>query len=169
MRPRIKMPRRTAVNQPLSRRHKRNLSYAFVVAFVFAIIYVVNGPGDPLAVSFDLHQAYMNDRANTRTIVVGDSYDWRTAPFVHTIAEYIPLPKGTPKELPKVQFDFPPETSSQKAKREARRVAVRQEFQRSWGNYKTFAWGDARGCAGYAVDHGAERRLLRGGRGGRGH
>lgn len=135
------MPRRTAPNQPLSRLHKRNLSYAFVVAFVFAILYVLNGPGDPLAVSFDRHQTYMNDRANTRNIVVGDSYDWRSAPFVHTIAEYIPLPAGTPKTLPKVQFDFPPETSSQKAKREARRVAVRREFQRSWENYKTFAWG----------------------------
>ncbi|KAF2443267.1 glycoside hydrolase family 47 protein [Karstenula rhodostoma CBS 690.94] len=136
------MPRRMAPNQPLSRRHKRNLSYAFVVAFVFAIVYVFNGrPGDPMAVSFVQHEAYMNDRANTHDIVVGDSYDWRTAPFVNTISDYIPLPVGTPKKLPKVQFDFPPETSSQRAKREARRVAVRQEFQRSWENYRTFAWG----------------------------
>lgn len=135
------MPRRTAQNQPLSRRHKRNLSYAFVVAFVFAVIYVFNGPGDPMAVPFGQHEAYMNDRANTRAIVAGDSYDWRTAPFVHTVSDYLQLPTGTPKKLPKVQFDFPPETSSQRAKREARRVAVREEFQRSWENYRTFAWG----------------------------
>lgn len=135
------MPRRTATNQPLSRRHKRNLMYAFVVAFIFAIIYVFNGPGDPLAVPFEHHAAYMNERANVHSFAIGDSFDWRTAPFAHTIAQYIQLPMGTPKKLPKVQFDFPPETSSQRAKREARRVAVREEFQRSWENYRTFAWG----------------------------
>jgi mannosyl-oligosaccharide alpha-1,2-mannosidase len=135
------MPRRTAPNQPLSRRHKRNLSYAFVVAFVFAVLYIFNGPSDPMAVPFGQHEAYMNDRANVYDFVAGDSFDWRTAPFVHTIAKYTQLPIGTPKTLPKVQFDFPPETSSQRAKREARRVAVREEFQRSWENYRTFAWG----------------------------
>ena len=67
MRPRIKMPRRTPTNQPLSRRHKRNLSYAFVAAFIFAFVYVFNGPGDPFGVPFYRHEAYMNDRANVVT------------------------------------------------------------------------------------------------------
>ena len=130
-----------APNQPLSRRHKRNLSYAFVVAFVFAVLYMLTQPGDPLGVSFDLHQSYMNDRANRNGFVAKDTFDWRTAPFLHAITDYIKLPIGTPKKLPKVQHDFPPETSSQRAKREARRVAVREEFQRSWENYRAFAWG----------------------------
>lgn len=135
------MPRRTVTNQPLSRRHKRNLGYAFVVAFVFAAVYVCSGPADPLAVPFHLHEAYMNDRANVDGFVAQDTFDWRTAPFVNKIADYIPLPAGSPKKLPKVQFDFPPETPTQRTRREWRRVAVREEFQRSWENYRTFAWG----------------------------
>lgn len=142
MRPRIKMPRRAAgANQPMSRLHKRNLSYAFIVAFVFALLYIFNGPGDPLGIPFNLHEAYMNDRANTDGFVAKDTYDWRTAPFRNTISNPIRLPSGTPKTLPKVQYDFPPETSSLRAKREARRVAVRAEFQRSWENYRVLAWG----------------------------
>ncbi|KAJ4291636.1 hypothetical protein N0V90_009531 [Kalmusia sp. IMI 367209] len=140
MRPRIKMPRRTSTNQPMSRRHKRNLSYAFIAAFIFATLYVFQGPVDPLGVPFDLHEAYMNDRANVDGYVAKDSYDWRTAPFNHKIAEYTRLPSGTPKKLPPIQYQFPPETSAQRAKREARRVAVRDEFLRSWESYRSFAW-----------------------------
>ncbi|KAK3209360.1 hypothetical protein GRF29_69g1526383 [Pseudopithomyces chartarum] len=141
MRPRIKMPRRTPANQPLSRRHKRNLSYAFVAAFIFAFVYVFNGPGDPFGVPFYRHEAYMNDRANVGGFVAKGTYDWRTAPFEYRIKDHIKLPAGTPKILPKVQHDFPRESHSLKTKREARRVAVREEFQRSWENYRTFAWG----------------------------
>ena len=93
-----------------------------------------------LAVPFPAHQAYMNDRANVDGFVSKDSYDWRKAPFHNKPESYIPLPTSKPRTLPPVQFDFSQETSSQQTRREARRVAVRKEFERTWSNYKKFAW-----------------------------
>lgn len=124
----------------MSRRHKRNLSYAFIAAFVFALLYLFSGPVDPFSVPFDLHAAYMNDRANLGSFVSTESFDWRTAPFIHKISEYTPLPTGKPRRLPPVQRDFSHESSSQRLKRETRRIAVREEFQRSWDNYRKLAW-----------------------------
>lgn len=134
------MPR-NAASQPMSRRHKRNLTYALIAGFTVGLLYLWTGPVDLLAVPFDQHEAYMNDRANVDGFVSKGSYDWRKAPFHHPVKDYIPLPPGKPRTLAPVQYNFPPESSSQRAKREARRVAVRREFQRSWESYKRCAWG----------------------------
>lgn len=133
------MPRNPG-HRPMSRLHKRNLTYAFLAAAVFGLWYLWTAPIDPLAVRFDMHEAYMNDRANVDGFVSKGSYDWRQAPFHNDIAEYTPLPTGRPRALPPIQFDFPAETSSQRARREARRVAVRNEFKRNWDSYRALAW-----------------------------
>jgi mannosyl-oligosaccharide alpha-1,2-mannosidase len=133
------MPRNVTY-QPISRRHKRNLTYAFFGAIVFGLYYLYNRPIDPLAVPFFQHESYMNDRAGGKRYTPKSTYDWRNAPFRYKIEEYIQLPTGKPRTLPPVQFDFPSESSSLRAKREARRVAVREEFQRSWQSYRKFAW-----------------------------
>ncbi|KAF2684568.1 glycoside hydrolase family 47 protein [Lentithecium fluviatile CBS 122367] len=86
------------------------------------------------------HESYMNDRANVDGYVSKGSYDWRKAPFHNTIETYLQLPAGKPRALPPVQFKFPSEARSLRAKREARRVAVREEFHRSWRSYRKFAW-----------------------------
>ncbi|KAF2791032.1 glycoside hydrolase family 47 protein [Melanomma pulvis-pyrius CBS 109.77] len=136
---RIKMPRGAAY-KPLSRRHNRILVYALLGGITIGFLYYCSGPIDALAVPFSAHEAYMNDRANVDGFISRGSYDWRKAPFHNKIESYTPLPAGKPRTLPPIQFDFPPETSSQKARRESRRVAVRNEFERSWGSYKKYAW-----------------------------
>jgi mannosyl-oligosaccharide alpha-1,2-mannosidase len=133
------MPRNVA-NQPISRRHRRNLAYAFIGTIVFGFYYLWNRPIDPFAVPFAQHESYMNDRANARVHTSKASYDWRNAPFHNTIESYLPLPTGKPHPLPRVQYAFSSDTSSQRAKREARRVAVREEFDRSWKSYQKLAW-----------------------------
>lgn len=50
------------------------------------------------------------------------------------------LPTDEPRNLPPVQYKDFAETRSQKQQREARRVAVRNEFQHTWENYRKFAW-----------------------------
>ncbi|TQN71821.1 Endoplasmic reticulum mannosyl-oligosaccharide 1,2-alpha-mannosidase [Colletotrichum shisoi] len=54
--------------------------------------------------------------------------------------EIIPLPTGKPKDVPKIQFAFKPETDSAKEKRERRLALVKAEMERSWGGYRKFAW-----------------------------
>ncbi|KAF2180611.1 glycoside hydrolase family 47 protein [Zopfia rhizophila CBS 207.26] len=135
----IKVPRRF-VQQPTSRRQKRFRVYAAVFVALFTFYYFLSKPIDNLAFSFDRHEAYMNDRANVDGFIAKGSYDWRKAPFHNTIESYIPLPTGKPQKLPPVQFRFLEETSSQKSLRERRRVAVRNEFKRSWDSYKIAAW-----------------------------
>ncbi|GJC77537.1 endoplasmic reticulum mannosyl-oligosaccharide 1,2-alpha-mannosidase [Colletotrichum liriopes] len=54
--------------------------------------------------------------------------------------EIIPLPTGRPKDIPKIQYAFKPETESVKEKREKRLALVKAEMERSWGGYRKFAW-----------------------------
>ncbi|KAF1948475.1 seven-hairpin glycosidase [Byssothecium circinans] len=140
MRPRIKLPRNAATQPTMSRRRKRNLTYAFVFATIFGLYYIWSKPIDPFGIPFDQHLAWMNDRANNGGFISKGSYDWRKAPFQNKITKYAPLPTGAPKPLPPIQFKFPPEPASSKAKREKRRMAVRNEFERSWKSYRTYAW-----------------------------
>ncbi len=52
----------------------------------------------------------------------------------------ISLPTGKPKEIPKIQYKFGPETAAAKAKRQERQDRVRAEIKRSWAGYRTYAW-----------------------------
>lgn len=52
----------------------------------------------------------------------------------------IPLPTGSPKPMPAIQYKFKEETKAQKEKREARLAKVRSEALRAWSGYKQFAW-----------------------------
>ncbi|KAJ0164070.1 Endoplasmic reticulum mannosyl-oligosaccharide 1,2-alpha-mannosidase [Colletotrichum tanaceti] len=54
--------------------------------------------------------------------------------------EIIPLPTGKPKDIPKIQYAFKPETDSAKEKREKRLALVKAEMERSWTGYRKFAW-----------------------------
>ncbi|KAF2124981.1 glycoside hydrolase family 47 protein [Dothidotthia symphoricarpi CBS 119687] len=142
---RIKPLRRATHHQqpPMSRQHQRTVMYLLCGALAFGAAYLwYLPPIDRLAVPFPVHEAYMNEDVGKARLVAKMSYDWRTAPFLNTVEEYMQLPSGEPRALPKVQFDFPPETGAQRRRRERRRVAVRDEFQRSWQSYRRFAWGE---------------------------
>ncbi|CAO2652756.1 Nn.00g021670.m01.CDS01 [Neocucurbitaria sp. VM-36] len=125
----------------MSRQHKRTLTYLLFGAFAFSAFYLWSArPIDPLAVPFHIHETYMNHRGTVKNLVARQSYDWRTAPFINKIKPRILMPAGKPRNLPPVQFENFSETKSQRQQREARRVAVREEFQRSWESYQRFAW-----------------------------
>ncbi|KAH8709963.1 glycosyl hydrolase family 47-domain-containing protein [Phaeosphaeriaceae sp. PMI808] len=128
--------------QPMSRQHKRTLAWLLLGTITFGAYYIWSArPLDPLAVPFESHATYMNDRSGQIRFKAPASYDWRKAPFVNKIESYIPLPTGTTRKLPKVQFDSGSETRSQRRGKERRRVVVRDEFQRVWESYREFAWG----------------------------
>jgi mannosyl-oligosaccharide alpha-1,2-mannosidase len=126
----------------MSRQHKRTLAWLLLGTFTFGAYYLWSArPIDPLAVPFESHEIYMNERSSQISLKLQQSYDWRKAPFVNKIESYISTPRKPDNILPSVQARFLPETSSQRRTREERRIAVRDEFQRSWESYRQFAWG----------------------------
>ncbi|RDA87064.1 hypothetical protein CP532_3223 [Ophiocordyceps camponoti-leonardi (nom. inval.)] len=52
----------------------------------------------------------------------------------------ITLPTRAAVDLPKIQFDFQPESSEAKATRLKRQKRVKTELERSWSGYKKHAW-----------------------------
>ncbi|KAI1074277.1 glycoside hydrolase family 47 protein [Whalleya microplaca] len=76
---------------------------------------------------------------------VRNSYDWSKQFLRYPITEYVPLPTGTPRSLPKVQYAFQPDTSPDGQAREAvlasRRSEVKDAFTKSWTSYKNIGFG----------------------------
>jgi mannosyl-oligosaccharide alpha-1,2-mannosidase len=52
----------------------------------------------------------------------------------------IHLPTGTPKVVPRIQFEFPAESEAAKDKREKRLAEVKAEAEKAWSGYKQYAW-----------------------------
>lgn len=72
-----------------------------------------------------------------------DTLRWTKQPEHYPVptSKIIPLPTGTPKEIPTIQFDFPPETKEQKIDRESKLALIRDSLKHSWAGYKAEAWG----------------------------
>jgi mannosyl-oligosaccharide alpha-1,2-mannosidase len=138
---RIKVSRGTPYHQAMSKSHKRFLIYALLSATAFGGYYWLYAqPIDPLGVPFREHETYMRDGATLARVKSEQSYDWREAPFVNKVESYIPYPTGHVQKLPRVQAEHFVETTTQKRKREKRRIAVRDEFRHTWDSYREFAW-----------------------------
>lgn len=58
----------------------------------------------------------------------------------YPVSSYIPLPTAKSTVIPKIQYDFPDETSSARKEREERRNAVKKAFKHAWKGYKENAW-----------------------------
>ena len=141
--PRIRTPRNVVGISNMSRQHQRALTWMVLGAAVIGAYYIFFcAPIDTLAIPFEEHEIYMNNRNSFKSYKSRQSYDWRDAPFRHVIDSYTPLPDGRPQALPRVQFDFPPETKEQRERRETMRVAVRDEFIRTWSSYRARAWAE---------------------------
>lgn len=77
---------------------------------------------------------------------VPSSFDWSSLPQQHPIlaSELTTLPKGRPRNLPRVQFAFKADRSQiGKARTQTlkdRREEVKEAFLKSWASYKERAW-----------------------------
>lgn len=76
---------------------------------------------------------------------VPSSYDWGKRAFKHPFkkSEAVELPKGAPRELPRIQHEFTQDelTDSHNQTQKNRRDAVRKAAKKSWGAYRKYAWG----------------------------
>jgi len=57
------------------------------------------------------------------------------------LSETIQLPAGTPKPIPRIQYEFQPESSAERRERLEKLDFIKQAFMRSWNGYKENAWG----------------------------
>ena len=69
---------------------------------------------------------------------VPSTYDWRSAKQFHAPDTIKPLPKGSLRQLPKVQA--PRDSFKNPDKPDPRRDVVKNVFKRSWKAYKDHAW-----------------------------
>lgn len=67
-------------------------------------------------------------------------FHWEDVPVHYPVKSLTSLPTASPKKLPKVQFNFPAETSDHAAVRRERQAAVKATFQRCWQAYTEHAW-----------------------------
>lgn len=65
---------------------------------------------------------------------------WKDIPPRYPISSIIPLPKGTPLPIPRIQHHFGVETEYNKEERLQRQAAVKEAFIHSWEGYKKHAW-----------------------------
>jgi len=57
----------------------------------------------------------------------------------YPVTSYIPLPTH-PSAIPRIQYDFPPESKRERKQRVKRQKAVKEAFMHAWNGYKSHAW-----------------------------
>ncbi|TQS33487.1 hypothetical protein Golomagni_06166, partial [Golovinomyces magnicellulatus] len=82
-----------------------------------------------------------NSKEGTPPNPLGENH-WKRLPenFPIPSESIIALPTAKPKAIPKIQFDFAPESEKSKSVRTERLAAVKKELQRSWKGYKDYGW-----------------------------
>jgi mannosyl-oligosaccharide alpha-1,2-mannosidase len=60
--------------------------------------------------------------------------------FAHPIPEFVALPKATGNKLPRIQYEFPPETPAARDVRQERLAKIKEAMLHSWRGYRTKAW-----------------------------
>jgi len=93
------------------------------------------GPADPI-----------DDQKGGRLEIIADTsipkIHWSQMPehFPVPTELLIQLPTGKPKAIPKIQHEFPAESSEEEAAREKKREVIKEAFSFSWAGYKEKAW-----------------------------
>jgi mannosyl-oligosaccharide alpha-1,2-mannosidase len=102
-----------------------------------------------LAVIFSLISLYyLANRRNTWNYgytsylsrPVDEAKSWVKVADRYPVSSFIPLPTGSPQNIPKVQTTQPKEDAAQRQERLARKKAVKETFIHSWEGYKNHAW-----------------------------
>lgn len=69
-----------------------------------------------------------------------EAIHWKKQREHFPVSSTIQLPSGSPKPIPKIQFDFKEETAADKSDRESKLNIIKSVFMRSWTGYKDHAW-----------------------------
>jgi len=66
---------------------------------------------------------------------------WQLPEEHFPVSETIQLPAGTPKPIPRIQYDFTEESSTERKERLEKLDIIKHAFLHSWNGYKENAWG----------------------------
>lgn len=85
----------------------------------------------------DLGQVPLSDETTKKA-----PFNWADIPPRNPIISMIPLPTGSPADIPRLQYDFSirKESTAHKKERERRLAAVKEAFVHSWTGYRSHAW-----------------------------
>lgn len=107
----------------------------FVVLGVIGIFYVL--------LVFIPGQQKQQDSLWAFNNYVQSTYNWSALEGKHPVANFTPLPAGTPRRLPRIQYDFasaPKPNRTRRAVLAGRRAEVKASFVKTWKSYKNYAW-----------------------------
>lgn len=92
--------------------------------------------------ALELHSQSPPNDGTSKVIVDEPNVHWKPVPehFPVPEDEIAHLPTGTPKKIPKIQYDFAIESDEARTTRQSRLKRVKDEIERAWGGYKRFAW-----------------------------
>jgi mannosyl-oligosaccharide alpha-1,2-mannosidase len=65
---------------------------------------------------------------------------WSRQPEHFPVPTTIQLPTGTPKAIPRIQYDFKKESSAEKADREEKLKVIEGAVKHAWSGYRSKAW-----------------------------
>jgi mannosyl-oligosaccharide alpha-1,2-mannosidase len=114
---------------------------AFVLTILIYTLFNGVEPKDQLSIDLQkkpgdgAEKAEKPANANTDTRV-----HWQTRSEKYPVETYLALPTGRPEKIPKIQYDFPKERSSDRRRRLERQAAVKEAFVHAWDGYKQYAW-----------------------------
>lgn len=97
----------------------------------------------PTEETVDVHSQNPPNDGTSTVILDQPDVHWKPIPEHYPLPEdeITPLPTGTPKQIPKIQYDFGAESDDARSTRQQRLKQVKEEIARAWGGYKKFAWG----------------------------
>ena len=127
------------INMRVNRgRHVLRLT-ALVLFILFCTKYLLQSPSSRH--EFAALEQHMNGGWGSGPSAARSSIDWTQVQMKHMPPSKIDkLPTGKGKQLPRVQYVFPPESASDAQVRQARRAQVRQAFEEDWQSYRKYAW-----------------------------
>lgn len=67
-------------------------------------------------------------------------FKWKNVKQRHPVETFTTIPTGKHVTIPRVQYDFPPESPAHAQTRRHRQQAVKTAFEHSWDGYKQNAW-----------------------------
>jgi mannosyl-oligosaccharide alpha-1,2-mannosidase len=121
---------------------RRSLRTAFLVIPFFLILHLLYSWSSRPPISHTLSELGHDDRNKSFGLdnYVKSSYDWGALRPHFPVSSTVALPSGTPLPMPKVQFEFQPESEATRARLDSYRVEVRQTFLKCWRSYRKRAW-----------------------------
>lgn len=106
---------------------------------VFVFFFYFNPAHVPRPVAIPLTRPF--DDEFTKPKAHPDShFQWASRHENFPVPSLRPFPTGSPTPIPKIQYEFPPETADEARDRLAKRNGIRKSFARAWEGYKNHAW-----------------------------